>query len=522
MNNYNGKISSVLNDFEKRKFDSVIKTVDPIIENISQEKPDMIAGLFDLKGYSYLAKNDLDNAFDSFSKSIALHPDSWQCLVGLAQINYLTDNETAAIELLDKAGRFEPGKNKIELGLKNFVNMIRLKLTDELLLYKELSKIDHLFQSNRIQEAEQAAAGALILFPDNLTLLNNYAVILAIQKKFEMAGKIIDSILKYNPSDEMTLESQKIIEKLILDHKMENHPPLNIYLELNTYCNYKCIFCESAQIKEKHMISLSDIKGLDDMMKKAKMVDITGVGEITLHKEFTSILNFFTKNNVPVRFVSNGYNLTPPISDIILNSTVSELVISVNSVDREIYKKLMGIDGLDRVMKNIEYLAPRFKGNLEFSFVINKYNFGEIKNFVDLGDKYKRHVAFLGLTPKGNYPADLELEYSDETFRKVEECRAYAMEKGVSNWMFNVENQRGSAERTTNLKEVIKACDWIYNRFFVSTNGDVSPCCWSSRIMGNIYKQTFNEIWFGEVYTELRTLVSRGDPKYCYNCRRAG
>lgn len=522
MNNINNKIASALNDFEKKKFESVIKTIDPMLEDGDNGNPELLAGLFDLKGYSLLARNDLEKALIAFNKSNSLKPDSWQCLVGLAQLNYLSDNESIAVELLDKAADIEPGNGKIERRIKDFVNLIRMRLADDLVLYKELFKIEKYFRNNQLKEAEMASAEALMLFPDNSTLLNNYAVILALQKKFENANKVIDSILHNDPADEMALENQKLVEKLTLDYKMENHPPLNIYLELNTYCNYKCIFCESAQIRDKHMIPLSDIKGLDEMMKKAKMVDITGVGEITLHKEFTGILNFFAKNNVPVRFVSNGFNLTPAVADIILKSSVAEIVISVNSLDKEIYKKLMGIDGLERVLSNIEYLAPRFKGNLEFSFVINRYNFVEIKNFIDLGDKYKRHVAFLGLTPKANYPDDLELDYNEETFEKIDEYKAYAKEKGISYWMFNVENQKGSTDRKSNLKEVIKACDWVYNRFFISTNGDVSPCCWSSRIMGNIYKESFNEIWFGEKYTELRTLVSRGDPKYCFNCRRAG
>jgi len=297
---------------------------------------------------------------------------------------------------------------------------------------------------------------------------------------------------------------------------------IELFLELTTTCNYRCIFCNNKNV-EKRTILLSDIKGLDDMVNISSYVDITGYGEILTHPEFEQIINHFSLKNVPIRIVTNGSLLNEKNRNIIANSSISELVISINSLNKETYKKLTGVGDLEVVLENIDQLVKIYKKSLYFSFVINAYNFNEIPNFIDLGVKYKiTEVSCLGLTPMLEYNKDLILEANEENRNKLIEYRKYAKEKNMRLYAFNFDTQVGTKERDENLSEKIKKCKWVYTKFFIEGDGQVGPCCWAQVRMGNIKEQSFDEIWNGEKYNELRECIKNGDLKYCSKCRMLG
>jgi len=513
-------VHTAFNSFEKRNYKRSIEILNKA-EDIAANN-EIRADLLNLKGFSFLGLNDLETGAIIFEESLRKYPNYSPAYIGMAEISYLRGEFEKAESYLHQVNLLNTQSELISKDLKELETLLRIKVTDKLYIARKLELIQKYLEANQLNEAEAEAEDGLMFFSSDVDLLNNYSVILILKNKYTKAIEIINKILNIDSTNEIACENLKYVKGLNLFDKSVQHEPIEIYLELNTYCNYRCIFCQNDEMSNKRMITLNEIKGLDSMMKLAKKVDITGFGEITLHKDFEHILKYFAEKNAPVRFVSNGYNLTEKVVDIIAESSVTEIVISVNSLDKIIYKKLMGIDGLERVLKNIDNLTKSFKGRLEFSFVINQYNFHEVKSFIDFGSKYNKHVSLLGLTPTTQYPEFLELEYSSEVISKLEEYRAYAKEKKISFWMFNIENQKYSAVRNNNLIEIIKSCDWVYKKFFLNSKGDATPCCWSSRILGNIYNESFEQIWFGEKYNELRSLISQGDTKYCFNCRRAG
>ena len=60
-------------------------------------------------------------------------------------------------------------------------------------------------------------------------------------------------------------------------------------------------------------------------------------------------------------------------------------------------------------------------------------------------------------------------------------------------------------------------CKAPFENFDIKVNGECSPCCFLKNDIsaGNIEKQTFDEIWNGEVYTDLRRRMLKGDFSMC-------
>ena len=74
-----------------------------------------------------------------------------------------------------------------------------------------------------------------------------------------------------------------------------------------------------------------------------------------------------------------------------------------------------------------------------------------------------------------------------------------------------------------------KPCTDVYLQLGIYWNGDVVPCCYDvdgKQIMGNLHKQSLNDIWNSEKYKDFRKRVSsfetnsHAEPKICQNCLR--
>jgi len=319
------------------------------------------------------------------------------------------------------------------------------------------------------------------------------------------------------------LDYKNTILGKIMEHVMKTKS-IDLFLELTTKCIYKCVFCHNPKMQpnERRTITLNDIKGIDSLLEYARMVDITGYGEILAHPDFENIIKKLSDKNVPIRFVTNGYLLNEKNRNLIYNSTVDEVVVSLNSLNKHTYKQLMGVDGLEVVLYNINEFVKQYKKTLYFSFVMNAYNFDEVPSFIRLAKHYNKNISCLGLTPTLTYTPDLIIKDTLENRTKIIEWKAYAEKIGAQFNIFNFDTQVGSTQRVQNLSEQIKNCDWVYTKFFINSKGVVTPCCWSKMIMGNIFKQSFEEIWNGDRYTKLRNAIKNGDIAYCKNCRKDG
>ena len=68
-----------------------------------------------------------------------------------------------------------------------------------------------------------------------------------------------------------------------------------------------------------------------------------------------------------------------------------------------------------------------------------------------------------------------------------------------------------------------KKCFLPWNSISINESGDVTPCCATSVVMGNITKSAFSEIWNGSRYLKLRNTVNTDNPlTFCRNCALRG
>jgi MoaA/NifB/PqqE/SkfB family radical SAM enzyme len=156
---------------------------------------------------------------------------------------------------------------------------------------------------------------------------------------------------------------------------------------------------------------------------------------------------------------------------------------------------------------------------------MNKYNQKEVIDFIHFSKKLNVPLSLLDLTPTiKDYEEGLIIPDNIQNREFFGEMKTYAKNLNVEIGLFNFDNRKTTNTKLDEkkLSEVVKRCKWIEDYSFIATNGDVGICCWSDYKTGNIFNNSFLDIWFGERYNNIRKCIAKGDTTYCKNCRREG
>lgn len=138
----------------------------------------------------------------------------------------------------------------------------------------------------------------------------------------------------------------------------------NIYISHWSHCNCKCFYCaleEDRRIQNKPkpyklMPILKDMKE-KNILRSGGYISLTG-GEPTVLKEFDNILKFFYGIDLKTIVVnSSGIKYNRELAHGIKLGKI-ELTISIDSADKNLYKKIKRVDAFDKVIGNIKkYIA---------------------------------------------------------------------------------------------------------------------------------------------------------------------
>jgi radical SAM protein with 4Fe4S-binding SPASM domain len=108
--------------------------------------------------------------------------------------------------------------------------------------------------------------------------------------------------------------------------------------------------------------------------------------------------------------------------------------------------------------------------------------------------------------------------------RHFQAAKSRAEELGVnlSVKLFETEPRKKSKDRLSPKGVTYRfprKCFAPWERILVRVNGDITPCCNSAEIMGNIYKDGFWKVWNGRKYKFFRSRINTNLPPLdCRNC----
>ena len=285
---------------------------------------------------------------------------------------------------------------------------------------------------------------------------------------------------------------------------------------MSTFCFYKKAGYGLTDFKEDEYISKETVfKVLNELSRfGVKAVEWTGGGSVECHPNYREIFKYANDLGIKQSLVTNGTLLDD--TDIELIKDFEWVRFSIDAASPEIWTKVKGVDAEDGYSTAIENIADLISKKKEtnvvgFSFVVCKENYKEIVSAAKLAKSIGcNNIRFsLALTPDG-----------DKLFEGIwEECSDLITEaqklKDDNFQVFSFANRIN----TLRCQEYSEYCGYHHFVGVISPSG-VYPCCRlkdDARFnLGDLNKESFADIWFGEKRVNFIKSIEEGCPFDCW------
>ncbi len=335
--------------------------------------------------------------------------------------------------------------------------------------------------------------------------------------------------------------------------------PKKLTIVLSDRCNLKCFICQRDEYEKTidgfgQHLDLGNLSHLDEAIKAAEFIDITGFGESFLHPDLEGFLNYVfalnTRENL-IAGISNGTALSKKNAKL-LRGHLRYLWISLNAANAKAYRRDMHPESnsldfkgrpdprvrfmtedeteefrekerrkthgsFERVLSNIRVFLSEIEDyereKVHLHYVVHRRNYHEMPDFVrlakDLGISQVNFNQYMVTKPE---TIDDSIWWIKEDYNQALD---EANEAGESLAVKVV--GRKFFDETERLYDKEIDCQYPYTEALVGVGGLVNPCCHigAGGIMGNAFEQGFDAVWFGEEYRKLRK--ERFKPG-CLNC----
>tara|TARA_R110000782_G_scaffold243386_4_gene329987 strand:+ start:40169 stop:41188 length:1020 start_codon:yes stop_codon:yes gene_type:complete len=282
--------------------------------------------------------------------------------------------------------------------------------------------------------------------------------------------------------------------------------PRFVQIETTRLCNASCPFCPVDEWDKSTPFMADDLYSkivdeLSEFASEIRWVTLQKAGEPLLDKKIARRIKMLKDVGVnTVTLASNASALTEKKAHEILEAGLDELMISIDSVDKENYESLRRGLNYDRVLTNIRtFFAVREKVRPDCIVRVRGVAV-EANDHTKNEDEFKRWESF----------------WSD--LRKPQD-RIYM--KRPHNWGNTFEWE----EQLSQPKAVYHPCIIPWSSFNISAMGIVALCTQDYDAvanMGDVNKQTILEIWRGPAFEQLRkahATGNRNDYKMCQGCQ---
>jgi len=267
--------------------------------------------------------------------------------------------------------------------------------------------------------------------------------------------------------------------------------PSTLNIEMTNHCNLACVFCPRTMTNRK----LGNIepalfkKIVNEMALKRKKLWILWLmkdGESLLHPNLVDLIFYAKKKNITrrIEIYTNGILLEGELAKNLINSGLDSLIVSLDAVDLETFKKIKGHDAYEKIKENVLNFM-RLKRNL----------------------KVRKPILSVKMIDDGQNQAEIE------KFKKFWQGKVDGVViQKLHSWEGSVKIPNSKLQ-ISNLRRYPCNLPWLAPA--ITWDGKVMPCCVNynenEMIMGDLTKESLEKIWQGKKYKNLREAHLRQD-----------
>jgi radical SAM protein with 4Fe4S-binding SPASM domain len=289
--------------------------------------------------------------------------------------------------------------------------------------------------------------------------------------------------------------------------------PFVLMVEPTNLCNLKCPLCPSGNGEMTRGRGILEMGHFEKVLKEQAdhllLLMLWNQGEPFINKNLTDMIRLATSLNVPTLTSTNvHYIKTKEMAQDIVDSGLSEIIVSLDGVTAESYVQYRVGGNFDRVLEGIRLLVQAKKDLgathpvIHLQFIIMKHNEHEIEDARSLSRQ-------LGVDRLSLKTAQVYTEEEASTFLPTDES--------LSRYDY-------AAKKLSTKTKITNTCRHLWYSTVINWDGAVSPCCFDKDVhygLGHAGNgESFDEVWTGKKYTQFRNAIlkDRASVPICNNC----
>ncbi len=287
--------------------------------------------------------------------------------------------------------------------------------------------------------------------------------------------------------------------------------PVSVSIEPTTSCNLRCPQCPSGLRQFSRPTGMLDMatykNAIDQLGKTLTYLTLYFQGEPYLNPSFLDMVAYASHKNIYTATSTNAHYLDDANCKKTIEFGLDRLIISLDGITEESYKKYRIGGQLEKVMegtRNLVVWKKKLKSKTPYiiwQFIVFGHNEHEIEDVKKLAkNSGVDHLAFKSAQV-------YNFETGSDLIPKNDKYSRYSFSKAT----FKIKNK------------LLNHCWRMWQGCVITWDGKVVPCCFdkdTSYRLGELSQKTFAEIWKGALYEKFRSLLlkSRKNIEICKNC----
>ena len=261
-----------------------------------------------------------------------------------------------------------------------------------------------------------------------------------------------------------------------------------IRLSITDVCNFKCDYCLPDGYKidksdNRTFITAEEIKRLAKALSQlgVSKIRLTG-GEPTIRKDFFEIVNILKENSGIKKTVitTNGYKLEN-LAEKLVESKLDGINISIDSLNKDTFKKITGHDRLEVILRGIKKLQSLGFNNIKINAVLLKNinssekDFEQWAGFIKENDLDFRYIELMQTGDNHEYYRKFHISskvFSEYLIKNNWIFQTLGKDAGPSKNYINPDYKGKFGLIAPYSKDFCKTC----NRLRITSRGDLRLC----------------------------------------------
>jgi radical SAM protein with 4Fe4S-binding SPASM domain len=313
-----------------------------------------------------------------------------------------------------------------------------------------------------------------------------------------------------------------------------SEPRINaVQIEPTKRCNQRCPMCTQPTLKSEHKgdMTLAQFQRIIDQLPDVTEIKLQGLGEILLNRDIWKMFEYAEERHIRVLFADNALLVDEDAALRLCALSNVDIRFSIDSLVRERYAKIRGVDTLERATTNIRRFAAlrclhgrrlgksRWAPTAEIRMVCMDENLAELPDMIRFAaDVGIEQVTATYLLSKSH--SAVQSEYAAQRTEHLQRAGLGAVEAIAA------EEGRRLGVRLKRLpytKNIMEVCDWPWRMPYITYDGYLTSCCHiedpEAGHFGNIFETPFDAIWNGPAYREFRkNFTDLSQNRNCHLC----